>query len=122
MRFQARAAVDSPTLLSDSVQITIDAYVFGLSTNSSGFLSEICVSVPVREPQDVLPKFETRSGDQVAPHRLHFPTNPHEEELLDLLQYLESFGHMSFGIRKILWEETIFEWVAENVEERKQLD
>jgi hypothetical protein len=52
---------------------------------------------------------------------LEFPINPDRDKLLAPLHFIEAFGNLLFGVRRVEWLEATEEWIPENDEDRSRL-
>lgn len=103
--------------LQRSFKMNVDPYVVLVGANSSGMVEHIILRVKVPDYANYLPSFD-HSG---SPPAIAWPPNPYDDDLLGMLQHLESLGSFWMGIKRIYWDEAEFRWEPENEEERSQL-
>lgn len=118
MRIRVSASVEGdataqPAFTAENTQVRI-----GIETDDTSRVVKIWVDAPVPDYHNYLPSITV---NQDRPHEISMPVPPQAEDLLNLLQYLESLGSFWFGIRRIHWAESELSWIPESPEEEGQV-
>lgn len=115
VRFQVRARTESRLGLTEPVHHEFGRYTVHLLPGDGGTLAELGMSMRVDDYQGYLPSITTAEGE--LPH-IRLSGGPFVEELIDLLQYVESIGSFWLELQKVGWEDPTFEWIPESEAER----
>ncbi len=119
MKFRVRANVVSSALVSKSpLCVEFSPYLLQFEADGTGRVTALSIERRVEEYQHLLPTL-TRSSDNQS--SLTYPENPIHNDILQVLQYLESVGSFWCGIKQVAWERADFDWVPETDAERSEL-
>ena len=119
MLLQFTAKVESAAFSDEPFGISVPPYNIDLACDSTNRVVELRVQKQVDPKEIQLPQHVI---NQDGPSQIEVPVdNPHFNDILNLVQYLESLGSFWFSIRRIYWAEGKYEWVPENEEEQRML-
>lgn len=119
MKFRVRARFEGATTIRQSpLDVSWPPYLLRFEAAPCGRISAVSVERPV---EDYLPLLPVLRHPDAKTDSLTYPPNPFHEELIGLLQYLESVGGFWCGVRRIVWDRAEFDWVPESDAERDQL-
>ena len=119
MLLQFTARVEAAALVTEPFGVIVPPYTVDLACNDKKRIIELRVQKQVLLSEIRLPQ-----------HRIVGPGNyyidpaldePHLQDLLELVQYLESLGSFHLNLRRIHWTEGEFGWIAESPEEERAL-
>jgi hypothetical protein len=116
MRFQAIARVEGDGILSAPLEVQEDGYTMTLRPGPDGRIAEIRVSRAVLDYAADLPQI-----GRLPDGRTHIDirSRPQLNDIVGLLQHIESIGSFFCGIKRIYWESAAFEWLAESPDEQR---
>jgi hypothetical protein len=120
MLLKISAQVESHTLVSHPVTILCGKYGIGLYPSEDGRLDKIEIVKPCNPPDNELPRVVPTPREQTKANII-IPSSLDADDLIELLQYLESLGSFWFGIDRIRWSESTTEWIPEGPEDRERL-
>lgn len=118
MLFQISVNFEGETFVKGPYKIKIDPYIVMVLADKQNLVKELCIQKKVVDYTEFLPKFLINSEKG---HSLTAPSNPHYEDIINIIQHIESLGSFWFQIRKIHWDRPEVEWVPENDEERHEI-
>lgn len=118
MRFRLTAKVEADAKTTSPFSLAIGDLRAGIVADDSGEVTQVWVELPVRDYSPSLPVVTRQPG---APPHLNFREPPEADELLSILQYIESLGAFWLSINRIHWSEANHEWIPETPEETEQL-
>jgi hypothetical protein len=119
VKLRLTARVDSVGVIDEPFGIEVPPYVVDLGCEKRNQIVEIRVEKQVDVSSVSLPSTTIAEG-----RRLEFrisTTDPHFEDVLDLVQFIESIGSFHLGIRRIHWQQAKYEWIPESDQERQKL-
>jgi hypothetical protein len=117
MKLRLTAAFEGDAVLDKPLEMTNGNLSIGFRADDKGSVVEVWVEKRLAG-DGPFPSFQLREG---APPLIQFPDPPETDELLTLLQYLESIGSFWLHARRIGWAEANIEWRPENDEEKARL-
>lgn len=120
MRLKLTAKASGKTLVPAPVTVLCDPYGISFLPGSDGFVHEIQITKPVVLSKDEIPT-TTYTPDEAYVARISTPRSDAEDDLTDLLQYLESLGGFWLGLRNVAWEAAKKEWIPESPDDRRRL-
>lgn len=121
MRFGISAEVKSHLLLQQPVSYDVGVDRLELTARKyPGILDKVVVSRKVDEFRRLLPSIEPASVGRVPVFHLSAP--PFVDDLIALLQYIESHGSLWIGVQKIGWEDPTLTWLPDSAEEEALLE
>lgn len=117
MFYQVSARMDSFHTLQRPFKMSVDPYVVLVDAQPDGTVQRLTLRVQALDYAGYLPSFD----HSTSPPTITWPANPHDDDLLGMLQHLESLGSFWLGIKRIYWDEAEFRWEPETEDERRQL-
>lgn len=118
MRYRIRTVVEGSSSIEGELEFDCGRHRFRLGAGENRRIVWIEVEVQVADYQEYLPRLTRVSENQWS---LVSAPNPHHQDLIDLLQYVESIGAFWLGIRRLHWENPEADWVPESNEEKEQI-
>ena len=116
--YQVTVRCEGNAIVYPPYEVRIDPYILQIKCDEKNNLKELSVRKRVLDYESYLPKL-TKDGDRK--HTLRIPINPHQDDVTNLLQYIESLGSIYFSIKKVHWDTPIREWIPENDVERQHV-
>lgn len=102
-------------------KVTIGPYIIKINTDNKGIINELCIQRKVSNYENYLPKFIPGSNELHTIPTFDFPHNPYYQEIIELLQYIESLGSFWMEVKRIYWNNPKLSWIPENEEEAKKI-
>lgn len=127
MFFELTVKITADAWIDKAYEFTQGKYKIRVDGEASNLVSgkklvnkiSVCVKAP--NYKDCLPKTNRTPGNNFS---ITIVENQYKDEIVDLLQYLESIGCFWLHIKKIHWEHwkgSVNGWIAENEEEKQYL-
>ncbi len=120
MRLRVSAEAEGKALIPSAVTVLSGEYAVSLFPGDDGLVSRIDVVKKTRAEDAELPTLEPTPDDRIKAH-IHIPSSHDEDDLVDVLQHLESLGAFWLGFRRIRWENRKVEWIPETEEDKRRL-
>lgn len=117
MIYELKVKVDGHSKINASYTIDVDAYLLKIDCDKNGNVNCLSAGVRVKDFHNYLPKLNISKDDRDC--GLNIPYNHFHEDIINLLQHIESLGSFWLGIKKIYWDNPISTWIPENKEEEK---
>lgn len=123
MKLEFKCKVESKTYIGNSeLNTTIACKDFILIPDKKGLLKEIIIRVKFNRPNSVISKISPSSTPGVK-HDLKIKIDEEvKDEVIELLQYLESELSFSANLKKIYWEEPELTFIPESDEDKKNVN
>lgn len=118
MKYKISAKVESNTILKENVKIVFMDYEFNVNRDPNGIINQIAILVKMEDYKKYIPQLLPGNNRH---HRINMYKNPNYDNMINLLQYIESLGAFWFDIIKIYWEEAKEEWIPESELESKEI-
>jgi len=118
MRFRLTAGVQGDGVAKESMQFDSPPYRVGLEVDEKGELARIWVDASVEDFEPFLTRMTARPG---RAFELTVRRPPVAEELLGLLQHIESMGSFWLGIHQLDWRSAEMRWMPESPDEEKKV-
>lgn len=115
MLYQLTLKYHGDTFIKSPFKLVIEPYYITIECNTQKIVNKIIVQKRVIDYEKYIPKFETTEHHK---HSLTIPENPHFDDIINLLQAIESFGSFWFKVKKIEFDFPKREWIAENDKEK----
>jgi hypothetical protein len=106
---------------SKSLKLIIDPYIIKINTDDKDIINELCIQRKVSNYESYLPKFIPGSKELHINPTFDFPHNPYYQEIIELLQHIESLGSFWMEVKRIYWNNLKVSWIPENEEEAKKI-
>lgn len=114
-----RARFDGDAQIPDrTLDVSFPPYTIQIEADEDHRVLFIAVQVKVEDYKGLLPSLTHPSEDS---SHLTYPPNPIHDDLLGLMQYLESVGAFWLGVHRIDWERSEVDWLPESDAERQEL-
>jgi len=106
------------TFIKAPFKLVIDPYTLIVECDNNNMVDKLIIQRKITDYKEYIPKLKT-----IEPHKhsLTIPESPYYNDIMSLLQTVESFGHFWFKVKKIDWGFPKREWIPENDEEKKQI-
>lgn len=120
MRLKLIAKAEGKTAVPYSITVLAGGYGISVFGDPKGMINSIEVSTAIRDQDEELPSITpTPEGPVKAVIRANRTKT--QDDLFELLHYIESLGAFWLGIRKIHWETAKREWVPETDDDKRRL-
>lgn len=120
MLYQITVKVDAASTYYQPYTLEVDDFILDIIIGQNEVVEAINIALRIKDYQDFLPKVNLDIESQIA--QIELRDSSFLFSLIDLAQHIESLGSFWFGIRKIYWESPKRKWVAETLEEEKDLE
>lgn len=123
MKLEFKCKVESKTYIGNSeLKTTLEDKDFTLIPDEKGLLKEIIVSTKIKKSDSVVSKISPSTIPGVK-HDLRIQIDDKvDNEITELLQYLEADLSFSANLKKIYWEDPELNFIPENDEDRKNVN
>jgi len=118
MIFQVKVKFQGDTYVKLPYELNIEPYKITIKCNDKKIVNEIIVQRKIIDYENYMPKFETLEPHK---HSLKISEGPYFDEILNLLQTIESLGSFWFRVEKIHWDSPERKWIPENDEEKEKI-
>jgi hypothetical protein len=119
MLLQFTARVDAAAHVAEPFGVIVPPYTVALAADEANRVVELRVQKQVSLEQISLPRHQMDpSGNHLFDTALD---EPHFQDVLDLVQYIESLGSFHFNLRRIHWTQGEYAWIPESPEEQRAL-
>jgi len=117
MRVVFEAEVNGIVPLEEVIELKLMPYLIRLLPSDDKNLAKVCIEREVPDFEKFIPKFQRTKG---GAHEIIIPKQDFSGEER-LVQHIESFAAIDYGISKINWQTPRIVWIPENDEEKAKL-
>jgi hypothetical protein len=114
MIYSVTVKVEGETFVKQPYSLAVGVYNISVKCNEKKTVNELNIQRKVHNYDEFIPLMIP--GNHI--HTLNIPYNPYHQEIIALLQHLESLGSFWFCLKKIYWDDPNVEWIPENEEEK----
>jgi hypothetical protein len=119
VKLRLTARVESAGVTEEPFGVEVPPYVVELGCDEGNRIVEIRIEKHVDVSDVALPSTSISEDQRVT---IRTTTNdPQFQDVLDLVQFIESIGSFHLGIRRIDWARAKYEWIPESDDERRKL-
>ncbi|MBD1854925.1 MULTISPECIES: hypothetical protein [Leptolyngbya] len=119
MLYQITVKVDADSVYHQPYRLEIDHFILDVILDQNKVVETLNIALRVNNYQDFLPEVSSDIESQITQIKLRDSSLLFS--LIDLAQHLEALGSFWLGIKKIYWESPKRGWIAETLEEAKDL-
>ena len=119
MLYELQVRVESDAVVDEPFSVKVHPYTVSVHCNKHKTVTALVISIEVENYQQYLLKLETNK--ETNSHVLTEPENPYFDEIISVLQTIESLGAFWFRIKRLYWDVPTISWKAQNEEEERVL-
>jgi len=116
MIYQLTVKYHGYTFIKSQFNLVFEPYTIIVECDTNKIVDKLIIQRKITDYEKYLPKLETLEPHK---HSLTIPESPYFDEIMNLLQTIESFGGFWFRVTKIDYDFPKREWLPENENEKK---
>lgn len=118
MLYQISVKYEGDSYIKSPFELNLEPFKISVVCDKNKIVNELIISKKLTDYEKYLPKLKTEEPHK---HSLNITSGPDFEDIISLIQTIESLGSFWFRVKKIYWETPKRDWIPENDEERKRI-